>query len=129
MKIIKRLELTGLILILISSFSQLFLLNLSSTITNNSIRYKIEKKIDMIYNASISNYQKLHPEVTEVNIWTNPISFREYTKAEDDTSFKMTSNQTEIISYIVGIFFIIGSGLLLLAKYRELKLINGTKEI
>ena len=120
MKLAYKLEIIGLILILLSSFTQLFLLKISSDITNNSIRWKIERNMDTIYSATIANYQVLHPK-SGVHIWTNSDVFKNYIKPQDDTGFDMTSKQTTFFNYLVACLFILGSILMVFAKYKEHK--------
>lgn len=124
---IKMMELAGLFLILLSFFIQVFILTPSQNITNDAVRYKIEQKIDILYNIVRDNYQKLHPEVKEPYFIANPKSFDNFKYAEQDSEIMHTAKQTKSFHILVAIIFIIGSLALICAKcfeYQETKTSN-----
>ena len=118
-KRIKLFELIGLIIILSSFFMQTFILLPSQTTTTGSIRYKIEKKIDTIYNIIRSNFQKLNPDIKEPFFLANPKLFSDYDYADQDTEIVGTYRQTNVLKYLVAIFFIVGSFFMITAKYLD----------
>ena len=120
-KRIKLFEFIGLAIILSSFFIQTFILLPSQTTTTGSIRYKIEKKIDTIYNITRSNFQKLNPDIKEPIFLANPKLFSDYDYADQDTELVGTYRQTKILKYLVSILFIVGSFFMIAAKYLDYK--------
>ena len=118
-KRIKLFELIGLIIILSSFFIQTFILLPSQTTTTGSIRYKIEKKIDTIYNIIRTNFQKLNPDIKEPIFLANPKLFSDYDYADQDTEIVGTYRQTKVLKYLVAILFIVGSFFMITAKYLD----------
>ncbi|MDH1470236.1 hypothetical protein [Shewanella sp. GD03713] len=116
----KKMELWGLILILLSSFTQLFILNKSQDLTNNAVVWKIENKMDVIFSVLTSNHDILNFGVPE-NPKTAGELFTNYKYAEMNKSMETTQNQTKFIGLFVSVLFVLGSFLLVLAKYIELK--------
>jgi len=112
-------ELLGLIFILLSFFLQVFLADSSQELTNNGIRYKIEQKIDIIYNMTRDNYQKLHPEIEKPHFMANPAAFDLYQYATEDNLIKFPKAQTKSFNFVAITFFIIGSICLIIAKMYE----------
>ena len=45
----KKMEITGITIVLLSTFIQLFILPKTQSITDNATRHKIENKLDIIY--------------------------------------------------------------------------------
>jgi hypothetical protein len=120
-KRIKLFELIGLTIILSSFFIQTFILLPSQTTTTGSIRYKIEKKIDTIYNITRSNFQKLNPDIKEPIFLANSKLFSNYDYADQDTEIVGTYRQTKVLKYLVSILFIVGSFFMIAAKYLDYK--------
>ena len=117
----KKLEFWGLSLILASSFIHVFLLTPSRELTDEAVRWKLERKIDLIYSATRSNYQKLHPDVLGSVYTFDPKMLNNYTYANQNKEFGVTKGQTTLFGWIVAGFFLIGSGLVLSGKYLEIK--------
>ena len=120
----KKIEIIGLTLILISFFIQTFVFLPSKNITDDSIRYKIETKLDTIYSITRANYQKLNPNIKEPIFWVNPKEISNDAYAGQDDSLEDTLAQTKWLNSIVAFVFIIGSILLIIAKrieYNHLK--------
>ena len=116
----KKLEFWGLILVLLSSFVQFFILSKSQDITNGAIIYKIETKLDKIFMASKSNFQVLHLEPDERTMWVNPTTFNSYKYAEQNENMSRTKSQTEWFGNVVALFFVLGSFLIIWAKKLEI---------
>ena len=120
-KRIKLFEFLGLTIILSSFFMQIFILLPSQSTTTGAIRYKIENKIDTIYNIARSNFQKLNPDINEPVFWANPKLFSDYDYAEQDTEIVGTNRQTKLLKNLVSILFLVGSTLMIAAKYIDYK--------
>ncbi|CAH1557923.1 hypothetical protein [Vibrio rotiferianus] len=116
----KEYEFWGLILVLLSSFVQFFVLNESQDLTDSAVTYKLEKKLDDIFRASRSNFQALHPDEPQTLVWVNPDVFDEYEYAQDNNRLEHTKAQTDWLGKVVGVLFLIGSGLIIWAKRLEL---------
>lgn len=116
---IKKMELIGQSLILASFFTQVFVLLPMQNLTNDSVRYKIERKIDILHNITRDNYQKFHPEVKEPYFIANPRAFDEYKYAGQDIELESVKHQTKLFSLLVAAMFIIGSLSVITAKYFE----------
>jgi len=124
-KLAKYLEVFGLICILTSSFIQLFLLNILEEISQETIQYKIENKLDIIYAINISNYKKLHPDNKNVKTYHFPNDFeRSYIYAENNKNSTRVSKQTNWTKKVIGFIFILGSILIIIGKLIEIKTIT-----
>lgn len=122
----KKLEYYGLILVLLSSFIQFFILNKSQELTNGAVAYKIETKLDVMYSVIRSNYQSLNTNSKE-NYWVNPDELNGYKYAEMNQSMEKTKSQTEWFGNIVALLFLFGSLLMVLGK--KVELINYNKSL
>lgn len=120
----KKFEMWGLILVLLSSFIQFFILSKSQDITNSAVIYKLETKLDHIFMASRSNFQSLQSEPSSTMVWVNPNAFNSYRYAEQNDSMEKTKSQTEWFGYLVAGLFILGSGLIILAKKMEIEALD-----
>ena len=116
---IKKMELVGKILILSSFFAHVFILLSIQSLANDAVRYKTERKIDILYNIERDNYQKLHPEVQEPYFIANPSTFNDYKYAENNEELESVKNQILAIRLLVATIFIIGSLYIIAAKYYE----------
>jgi len=112
-------EFWGILLILASSFIQIFLLSPSQDLTNEAVIWKIEEKLDLIFMAATLNYHKLHPE--ENHSWNNPDQLDTYKYVEMNKDLQTTKKQTTTLQWVVGSIFLIGSLLLLIGKFMEIK--------
>ena len=122
LKLAKFFEIFGLTMVLASSFVQMFLLTSLEEISQESLQFRIENKIDILYAIGISNFQKLHPENRSVKTYHGPNAFeRDYKYAEDKSDLKRISMQTSFTKYIIGFIFVIGSLLMLIGKIIETK--------
>ncbi len=121
----KKIEMWGLILVLLSSFVQFFILTKSQDITSGAVNLKLETKLDLIFLASRSNFQTLQPEPSNAYIKVNPEIFNNYRYVGQDSRMETTKTQTEWFRYIVGALFLIGSGLIIVAKKMEIDAIEG----
>ncbi|WP_417761394.1 hypothetical protein [Shewanella sp.] len=122
----KKLEMWGLVLILLSSFVQFFILSKSQNLTNGAVIYKLETKLDRIFMASRSNFQTLQPEPLKTMVKVNPEAFDSYEYAEQNKSMAETKMQTELFGDVVTVLFLIGSGLIILAKKMEIDALEKT---
>ena len=123
----KKLEFSGLILILASAFFQLFLSTPAKDNADYSVVFKLEKKLDVIYQISKANFKKLYYEPTSFDY--NPELDNElfYKYVEMNKIQKHVKGQSNFIGVAVGLFFLIGSGLMCYAKYLEYILVKQTK--
>jgi hypothetical protein len=112
-------EIYGLILILFSSFTQLFLLNKSQSITSNAVVWKIESNMDVMYSMLKSNHDVLNFGPPK-NPQTAGEVFTRYKYAEMNNNMQKTQNQTKYIGIFVAILFVAGSLLIIFAKSIEL---------
>ena len=122
LKLAKYFEIFGLTMVLVSSFVQVFLLNSLEEISQESVQFRMENKLDILYGISISNFQKLHPEDRSVRTHHFPDFFeRNYKYAEDKSDIERVSKQTSFTKYAIGFIFVIGSFLMLFGKIIETK--------
>jgi hypothetical protein len=115
----KKLEYYGLIFILASTFFQLFLLTPSKDNADSSVIFKLEEKVDVIYQMSKANFQKLYYERT--NHAYNPELDNKlfYKYAEMNENQNHVKGQSNLIGIVVGLLFLFGSVLMCCAKRLE----------
>ncbi|MGF1800147.1 hypothetical protein L4D11_05625 [Vibrio gigantis] len=114
----KRLELIGLLLVLVSSFFQLFGTEQTSSHLQSAVTFKVEEKLDVIYQLVKANYQKVHHEPTKIrDSWLD--SKLNYKYAEMNQQLEKVESQDKFTKNLYGALFLLGSLLILRGKWIE----------
>lgn len=119
-----RLELIGLSLILLSFFLRAFFYAELNSLTNDTVQYKLEKKIDIIYSIVRDNYSELHPDRKGAGFYSSPKYHDNYKYAENNKSINKVKNQTNWVKIVLSILFVIGSTLIIWGKGIELSILK-----
>jgi hypothetical protein len=115
----KKMELYGLIFILASTFFQLFISSPARDYADSSVVFKLEEKMDVIYQLSKANFQKLYYKVADSSYNPELDSKLFYKYAEMNKNQQHVKGQSNFIGIIVGLVFLFGSALICYAKHLE----------
>jgi hypothetical protein len=115
----KKVELCGLILILASTFFQLFISAPARDNADSSVVFKLEEKMDVIYQISKANFQKLYYKASDSSYNPELDSKLFYKYAEMNKNQQHVKGQSNFIGIMVGLVFLFGSLLICYAKYLE----------
>lgn len=114
----KRLELVGLFLVLVSSFFQLFGVEQTNSHFQSAVTFKVEEKLDVIYQLVKANYQKVHHAPNEVkDSWLD--NKLHYNYAEMNQQLETVEKQDEFAKKLYGVLFVLGSLLICRGKWIE----------
>lgn len=121
-KKLKKLEFWGYLLILLSTLIQIFFLPAIKSAYEDSKRYKLERKIDILYSISTHNFTKLNSNIKQPLFNSDPNYFTTYEYAEDKYEMKTTDTIFSILTFIFAVCFLTGSVLLVKKRHLEFKI-------
>ena len=122
-----QLEILGLLFVLVSFFFQSFFFEQLSSLQNEAVQYKLERKIDMIFSIVKDNYSELNPNEKGAQFWSNPDSHNQYKYAEDNKLLENVKNQTNWAKVILSSLFAFGSILIITGKYLEYTIVKSNE--
>ncbi len=109
LKTYQKLELTGLIIVLLATTIQLTFLTITKDISNGVMFLRIESKIDTIFNEMVNPSPRDKP------------NYRAGYFNDQDNAGDRVDKQKKWFTYIYPIVMILGSFFLLLGKYLQIK--------
>ena len=119
-------ELFGLILVLFASAWQIFIEVPVSNLNSSMQPAEMEEKLDRIWLLLTDDYTHQHTERAGFMATTNVKELNlEWKYGGDEKNSDLVEIQAKIVNWISAIIFLIGSCLLVFAKFLELRSVSG----